>query len=127
MRLTFRDWLATLLIVGIGIPYVGYLVNGEMPFVKDPRGMSAVGLVLGAAAFFVLWRGNLLDRFGKGRTLTGAGLLLVLGLVAFAFAETAAAEILLAVFLASVLIGWALVLADHTGLMHPSVRHRAQT
>ena len=38
---------------------LGYLVNGEMPFVKDPRGMSAVGLLLGQAAFLVLERGGL--------------------------------------------------------------------
>jgi hypothetical protein len=23
-------------------PYAGYLINGEMPFIKDPRGMAAV-------------------------------------------------------------------------------------
>lgn len=123
MRLTFRDWLATILVVAIGIPYVGYLVNGEVPFVQDPRGMSAVGLILGAAAFFVLWSGDLADRFGKGLTLTVAGFLLILGLVAFAFAETAAAEILLAVFLGALLVSWAFVLADHAGLLHPRVHH----
>lgn len=50
MRLTLRDLVATILVAAIGVPYVGYLVNGEMPFIKDPRGMSAVGLVLGAAS-----------------------------------------------------------------------------
>ena len=50
MRLTLRDLVATILVAAVGVPYVGYLVNGEMPFIKDPRGMSAVGLVLGAAA-----------------------------------------------------------------------------
>jgi MFS family permease len=123
VRLTSRDWLATILVVAIGIPYVGYLVNGEMPFVEDPRGMSAVGLVLGAAAFAVLWSGHLAERFGKGPTLTAAGALLFLGLVAFAFAETAAAEILLAVFLGALLIGLAFVLADRAGLVHPRVHH----
>lgn len=123
MRLTVKDWVATVLVVAIAIPYVGYLINGEMPFVEDPRGMSAVALILGAAAFFVLWRGDLADSFGKVGTLAVAGSVLMLGLAAFAFAETVAAETLLAVFLAALLIGWAFVLADHTGLMHSRVQH----
>jgi hypothetical protein len=51
-----RDLVATLLVIAIGIPYVGYLVRGEMPFVQDPRGMSATGLVLGLVAFFAAAR-----------------------------------------------------------------------
>ena len=47
MKLTLRDGIATLLVAAILVPYVGYLVNGEMPFIKDPRGMAATGLVLG--------------------------------------------------------------------------------
>ncbi|WP_329791786.1 hypothetical protein V1227_07620 [Lentzea sp. DG1S-22] len=50
MRLGVRDVVATVLVAPIAIPYIGYLVNGEMPFVRDPRGMAAVGLVLGVAA-----------------------------------------------------------------------------
>ena len=46
MRLKARDLVATLLVVAIAVPYVGYLIDGEMPFVKDARGMSAVGLIL---------------------------------------------------------------------------------
>ena len=51
MRLTLRDLIATALLLAIGIPYVGYLVAGEMPLVEDARGMSAVGLLLGAVMF----------------------------------------------------------------------------
>ena len=43
MKLTLRDGIATLLVAAILVPYVGYLVNGEMPFIKDPRGMAAPG------------------------------------------------------------------------------------
>ncbi|RDI31983.1 hypothetical protein [Lentzea flaviverrucosa] len=50
MRLGVRDVVATVLVALIAIPYVGYLINGEMPFVEDPRGMTAIGLVLGVAA-----------------------------------------------------------------------------
>ncbi|HET7278948.1 MAG TPA: hypothetical protein VFJ22_12780 [Dermatophilaceae bacterium] len=117
MRLTLRDYVATILVAAIGVPYVGYLVNGEMPFVKDARGMSGVGLVLGIAAFLVLRTGDAFDRVGKVETGIAIGSLL-LGLAALAFAEAGAAEILLAVFMASILIVWAVELADHAGLVH---------
>ena len=117
MRLTLRDFVATILVAAIGIPYVGYLVNGEMPFIKDPRGMSAVGLILGAAAFLVLRTGNAHDRMGTVET--GATIVsLALGLVALVFAEAGAAEVLLAVFMGSIAVVWLLELADHAGLVH---------
>ena len=47
MRLKSKDLLASILFAAIAVPYVGYLINGEMPFIKDPRGMSATGLALG--------------------------------------------------------------------------------
>lgn len=117
MRLTIRDAVATVLVLAIGVPYVGYLVNGEMPFIEDVRGMSAVGLVLGAAAFLVLRSGNVPDRVGRGETV-GAIVSLALGLAALIFAETAAAEVLLAVFMGSVLVVFAFEVADHAGLVH---------
>ena len=117
MKLTLRDLVATILVAAIGVPYVGYLVNGEMPFVQDARGMSAIGLVLGTAAFLVLRSGDSFDRVGKLET--GAAVVsLVLGLVAFAFAEAAAAEVLLAVFMASILVVWLFEIVDHAGLVH---------
>lgn len=117
MRLTLRDYVATILVAAIAVPYVGYLINVEVPFIKDPRGMSAAGLVLGIAAFLVLRTGDAFDRVGKVETGIAIGSLL-LGLAALAFAEAGAAEILLAVFMASILIVWAVELADHAGLVH---------
>lgn len=117
MRLKARDLVATLLVVAIAVPYVGYLIDGDMPFVKDARGMSALGLVLGAAAFGVLWSGNQRDRIGK----TEAGLAIVsavLGVVALFLAETAAAELLLAIFMGSILVILAIELIDHAGWWH---------
>jgi hypothetical protein len=114
MRLSWRDLLATLLVAAIGVPYVGYLVNGEMPFVQDPRGMSAVGLVLGALAFLVIRGGNARDRVGTTENVL-ATVALVLGLTALALAETAAAEVLLAVFMVAILVVWAAEVADHAG------------
>jgi hypothetical protein len=40
MRLQSKDLLASILFAAIAVPSVGYLINGEMPFIKDPRGMS---------------------------------------------------------------------------------------
>jgi hypothetical protein len=117
MKLTFRDLIATVLVAAIGVPYVGFLMNGEMPFIQDPRGMSAVGLVLGAAAFLILRTSNARDRVGTVET--GAAIVAaVLGVAALAFAETAAADVLLAVFMGSILVVWAFELADHAGLVH---------
>lgn len=116
-RLRLRDLVATLLVVAIAIPYIGYLVNGSMPFVEDPRGMAAVGLLLGAAAFIVIRTGDEFDRAGKVESAV-AGVSLVLGLVALALAETAAAELLLAVFMASILVVLVMELVDHAGATH---------
>jgi hypothetical protein len=112
-----RDLVATLLVAAIGIPYVGYLINGEMPFIKDPRGMSGVGLVLGIVAFLVMRAGDAFDRLGKAETGL-AVLSLALGIAALALAETAAAEVLLAVFMGSILVVWAVELMDHAGILH---------
>lgn len=117
MRLTLRDLVATILVLAIAIPYVGYLIEGDMPFVEDARGMAAVGLLLGAAAYVVLRMGDEFDRVGKVET-TIAAVSLALGLVALAFAETGAAELLLAVFMVSILVVFALELVDHSGVMH---------
>jgi hypothetical protein len=117
MRLTLRDLVATILVAAIGVPYVGYLIDGDMPFVKDARGMSAVGLVLGALAFLVLRTGNADDRVGTFETW-GAVASMLLGFAALAFAETAAAEVLLAVFMGSILVVFLFEVADHAGLVH---------
>ncbi|HSO53384.1 MAG TPA: hypothetical protein VL330_11665 [Actinomycetes bacterium] len=84
--------------------------------------MSATGLVLGVVAYLVMRRDDLFDRVGKAETAL-AGVSLVLGIVALALAETAAAEVLLAVFMASILIVWAVELMDHAGIL-PGAGHR---
>jgi len=86
-----------------------------MPFIKDPRGMSATGLVLGVVAYLVIRKDDLFDRVGKAETALAA-VSLVLGLVALGLAETAAAEVLLAVFMGSILVVWAVELTDHADI-----------
>jgi len=117
MKTTWKDLIATVLVVAIGVPYVGYLVRGDMPFVEDPRGMAGIGLVLGIAAFLVMRLGDENDRLGKTET-TVALISLALGVTALALAETAAAEALLAVFMGSIAVVWMLELADHVGVLH---------
>ncbi|KGN41365.1 hypothetical protein [Knoellia aerolata] len=114
--------MGSLLFLAIGIPYVGFVINGEMPFVEDERGMSAVGLILGAAAYLVLRKGDPLDRVGKLEAAV-AIVSLALGLAALAFAETAAAAALLATFMGSLVVLWAVELVDHAGW----VRHGTPT
>jgi membrane-bound ClpP family serine protease len=122
MKLRFKDLIGTILVAAIAVPYVGYLINGEMPFIQDPRGMSATGLVLGVVAFLVMRQDNLFDRVGKAETALAA-VSLVLGLVALGLAESAAAEVLLAVFMGSILVVWAVMLMDHAGVL-PGAGHR---
>src|SRR6266545_4040343 len=90
MKLSIRDGFATLLLAAILVPYVGFLANGSMPFIKDPPGMAATALILGAAAFL----------FG-GR---------------FA-AETAAAYLLLALLVGAIVLTWAVQLLHHAGII----------
>jgi hypothetical protein len=117
MRLKAKDWIATVLVAAIAVPYIGYLVRGEMPFIKDPRGMSATGLVLGVAAYLVMTWGDSFDRAGKTETaLAVTGLLL--GGAAVVFAEAAVAEVLLAVFMAAIAVVWVVKLVDHAGVLH---------
>lgn len=118
MKLKVRDLIATLLVAAIAIPYVGYLIRGEMPFVQDARGMAGTGLVLGAAAYLVLGAGERFDRVGKTE-LTLAVISLALGVAALAFAEAAFAEVVLAVFMGSILVVWLLQLVDHAGFVRP--------
>jgi len=123
MRLQLRDLIGTVLVAAIAIPYVGYLIDGEMPLVQDARGMSAVGLILGIAAFFTMRAGDEWDRLGRTEAAM-AIVTLVLGVVAVAFSETGAAELLLAVFMLAIGVVWVVELLDHAGLL-PGGHHPA--
>lgn len=121
MKLTWKDLTATVLVAAIAVPYIGYLVRGDMPFIEDPRGMSATGLVLGIAAYLVMRHGDAFDRVGKVETVVAA-VTLALGVAALLLAETAAAEVWLAVFMGAILVTWLLEITDHSGLMPGHLR-----
>jgi hypothetical protein len=116
MRPRIYDAIATLLVAAVVVPYIGFLVAGSMPFIKDERGMSATGLVLGIIAFAVAWR-----RWSGGRLTMVEQVLgwvsLAVGIVALAFAETGAAVVLLAVFMATIVLTWAVEMLHHAGLI----------
>ncbi len=116
MRFKIRDVIATVLVAAVVVPYIGYLVRGEMPFIKDPRGMSATGLVLGTVAYLVMRQGDALDRV----TWTENGFAVItfgLGIAALVLAESGVAEVLLAVFMGALVLLWLAELTDHAGLM----------
>lgn len=112
MRINRRDVISTLFVVLIAVPYVGYLVTGSMPFVEDPRGMSAIGLVLGVAAFLVADRGAATIQRRTIERVLGV-VSLAVGVAALVLAETAAAEALLAVFMVTISVVWAAQMFDH--------------
>lgn len=114
MKLRARDLVATILIAAIAVPYIGYLIRGDMPFVQDPRGMAAIGLVVGVVAFLVIRSGDSLNDLGKAE-IALAAVSLTLGMAALIWAEAAVAETLLAVFMVSLLVVWAVELMDHAG------------
>jgi hypothetical protein len=117
MRLTLKDLAATVLVAAIAVPYIGYLIRGDMPFIEDARGMSATGLVLALAAFLVMSWGDAFDRVSKVETAAAVAVL-ALGVVALIFAETAAAEGLLAAFMISIALIWVAKLVDHADFLH---------
>ena len=116
MRFHLKDLIATLLIGAVAVPYIGYLLRGEMPPIEDAHGMAGTALVFGAVACLVMWRGDPWDRTGKGETAL-AVVSLGLGLAAFELSETAAADLLLAVFMVSLVLVWLVKVSDHTGLL----------
>ena len=121
MKLKARDLIGTVLVIAIGVPYIWYLIEGEAPFIEDSRGMSAVGLVLGLAAYMVMQRGDpddVADRVEISLSIVSLGL----GLLALLLAETASAEVLLAVFMGSILVVWAIKMMDHAGVL-PMAQH----
>jgi hypothetical protein len=98
-RLTAKDAAATVLVAAIGVPYVGYLIRGEMPFIQDPRGMAGVGIV-GLLLSFAAWGVGLRSLFGKVMLVLGFA---TLGVgIAAGLIGTEGSELLLAIFMAAI-------------------------
>ncbi|MFI5696444.1 hypothetical protein ACIA58_31600 [Kribbella sp. NPDC051586] len=114
MKLRLRDVVAMLLVVAVLVPYVGYLVNGEMPLIGDSSAMASTGLLLGVLAFVVIRGGGRPPRLGRAES-GSVGLAAALYVLTIALSETAAAELLLAAFICSLLLIFALDLLDRGG------------
>jgi hypothetical protein len=125
MKIGWRDVAATLLVAAIVVPYIGYLVRGSMPFIQDPRGMAATGLVLGLAAAAVVGREAFRGTWG----VTAAFFAVAsggVGAVTFIRAEEGAlSEGLLAVFVVAIVVAWALAELVRTRLVRSRAGHPA--
>ena len=118
MRLNWKDAAATVFVAAIVVPYVAYLVWGEMPFIKDPRGMAATGLVLGFAAAALAFRQWFAPGFLQRTALLAGVATLGLGVAAL-WTENG---ILLATFLGGIVVTWALGELIHVRA-HPTAHH----
>lgn len=110
MRFAYKNTIASVLIAAILVPYVGYLIWGEMPFLKDPRGMAATGLVLGLAAAALAGSAVFAAGLWHRITLAVGTVTLALG-IATVWAETN--EVLLAAFMAGIAVTYALAELVH--------------
>ena len=123
MRFTWKDTTAAVLVAAVVVPYLGYLIRGEMPYIHEPRGMAITGIVFGVAAVALL----------TGRPALGRGtferVALVLGVVALGTGLTAlwtGNEVLLATFIGLIVATWVLDTLLHTRVL-PATRHRGAT
>ena len=114
-KLSVRDGIATLALLAVLIPYVGYLIRGEMPFIEDPRGMAAVGLI-GLIIAVAAWGFRSETTFG--RIMRIAILVTVaLGLAALIVGVEGSA-IVLALFIGAMVVIWLAETLFDAGKIH---------
>jgi hypothetical protein len=117
-KLTFRDLLATLIVAAVVVPFVGYSIRGSMPFLQDPRGMAAVGIVGALAALGAFGR----KAFGSGtfeQIMVGLAVITLGAGIAALIAETY--WVLLVPMVAGLVVMWALALLHDAGYVAPSL------
>jgi hypothetical protein len=116
MHIKARDLVATVIFAAILVPYLGYVINGSMPFVQDPRGMASVGL-LGMFLMMIAFGGRESLTGGSwvmiGTALVGVGL----GIAALVLETN---ETVLAAFIGALSLYWALALLFDTGVIAES-------
>ena len=123
MERSTRQMVAGALVAATVIPYLGYAIRGEMPFIEDARGMAFTGLVLGAVAWFILGVGAFGTRwFGIG----GAVVATALGIVAAVLETGTASSVFLGAFVAVIVAMYLVSLYEY--LRHTGARtHRGLT
>ncbi|NUR97996.1 MAG: hypothetical protein HOV67_22420 [Kribbellaceae bacterium] len=117
MRLRIRDLVALLLLAAVLAPYAGYLLNSDVPLIENAREMASTGLLFGGLAFWVIRTGHRPARLGKAEA-GSAALAVVLYVLTIALAATAASELLLAAFMLSLMLVFALDLLEHDTAPH---------
>lgn len=113
-KLTSKDALATLMVAAIVVPFVGYSIRGSMPFLEDPRGMAAIGIVGGLIAFAAFGR----RAFGTGtfEVVMIALSVATLGVgIAALVAETS--WVLLVPMVSGIVVMWGLALLHDAGYL----------
>ena len=117
-RLTSRDAMATVLVAAVAIPYVGYLIRGEMPFIQDPMGMAVTGIV-GLILCFAAWGVGIRSTFGKVMVVAG---LAALGIgIAAALIGAEGSELLLAIFMGAFAVVYIAETAYHIRVGSPQL------
>lgn len=100
----------------MAIPYVGYLVREEMPFIQDPRGMAAVGIA-GLILSYIIWGIETRSTFGKVMLVAG---LAALGIgIAAALVGAEGSELLLALFMGAYAVIFVTEIAYHAVSRRP--------
>jgi hypothetical protein len=119
MRFTRKDTVATGLVAAVVVVYVAYVASDGIPFVRDVKGMAAVGLILGFASRRIGGRAA----FAHEQVAFAAGLAsMALGIVTL----ITASEVVLALFVASIVALWAAAMyaRTHTGYVgHVPLAH----
>jgi hypothetical protein len=111
MTLTRKDAAAAGLVAAVVVIYLAYVVFDGIPFVRDVEGMAAVGLILGFASRRIGGRAA----FAHERVAFAAGLAsMAVGIAALITAN----EVVLALFVASILGLWAAAMYVHTHTRH---------
>ena len=124
MERSTRQLVAGGLVTATVIPYLGYAIGGEMPFIQDARGMAITGLALGAAAWLILGARAFGARWlGVG----GAVAAVALGIIAAVLETGTASSVFLGAFVAVIVALYLVSLYEylrHTGRTHPGLTPR---
>lgn len=95
MERSTRLLLAGGMMAATVIPFVGYAIAGDMPFIEDARGMGFTGLILGAAAWLILG----IHAFGtRWLAIGGAVVAAALGIIAISLETGTASAVFLGAF-----------------------------
>lgn len=119
MKLSVRDLVSTVLVLGIGVVYTMFLTGSDLPLVDDTRTMALAGLALGALAFLVGHHYGVTHDSAGTVEAAAALLALVAGTVAAVVTVgSSTADAVLAVFIALVGVTWLVQVLRHAGVLH---------